>query len=99
MSTYAELTKKINELQKEAAELKKQERKGVIAEIRTKIAEFDLTATDLGLTGGKAVKGSKSVAAKYRNPETGETWSGRGLAPKWIKTAENSGKNRDAFLI
>ncbi|WP_408475216.1 H-NS family nucleoid-associated regulatory protein [Paraburkholderia strydomiana] len=25
------------------------------------------------------------AAPKYRNPETGETWSGRGRAPRWIK--------------
>lgn len=24
------------------------------------------------------------VVAKYRNPETGQTWSGRGRAPKWV---------------
>ena len=99
MATYAELTQKIHELQKEAAELKKQERKGIIAEIKAKIAEYELTAADLGLTGSKAVKPNKSVTAKYRNPESGETWSGRGLAPKWIKAAENSGKRREEFLI
>lgn len=35
-----------------------------------------------------------AAAAKFRNPETGETWSGRGREPAWIK-----GKNRDDFLI
>nr|WP_321968421.1 H-NS histone family protein [Burkholderia cepacia] len=34
-------------------------------------------------------------AAKYRDPKTGATWSGRGRAPAWIKDA----KNRDRFLI
>jgi DNA-binding protein H-NS len=33
------------------------------------------------------------MAAKYLNPQTGQTWSGRGRAPLWI------GKNRDRFLI
>jgi DNA-binding protein H-NS len=32
---------------------------------------------------------------KYRNPETGETWSGMARAPAWIKDVEN----RDQFLI
>ncbi|MBR8256809.1 H-NS histone family protein [Burkholderia ambifaria] len=32
---------------------------------------------------------------KYQNPKTGETWSGRGRAPLWIRDA----KNRDRFLI
>ena len=34
------------------------------------------------------------VAAKYKNPSTGETWTGRGKAPKWI-----AGKDRTKFLI
>ena len=38
-------------------------------------------------------KGEK-VAAKYRNPETGDTWTGRGREPSWIK-----GKNRDEFAL
>jgi DNA-binding protein H-NS len=31
---------------------------------------------------------------KYRDPESGNTWSGQGAEPNWIK-----GKNRDDFLI
>jgi DNA-binding protein H-NS len=33
--------------------------------------------------------------AKYRNPETGATWSGRGPAPAWLAAAED----RSKFLI
>ena len=32
------------------------------------------------------VSGNK-VAAKYRNASTGESWSGRGLQPRWLKAA------------
>lgn len=24
------------------------------------------------------------IAAKYKNPESGETWTGRGRSPKWV---------------
>ena len=34
------------------------------------------------------------VAAKYRDPATGATWTGRGVAPKWI-----AGKDRVQFAI
>ncbi|NOG70486.1 H-NS family nucleoid-associated regulatory protein [Roseicella sp. DB1501] len=40
-----------------------------------------------------------SPPAKYRNPATGEEWSGRGRAAKWIQVAEAEGKSRDEFLI
>lgn len=39
------------------------------------------------------------VPPKYRNPETGGTWSGRGKPPRWISDAEGEGKSRDSFLI
>lgn len=39
-------------------------------------------------------KSSGTVPAKYRNPETGATWTGRGRAPVWI-----ADQDRDQFLI
>ncbi len=38
------------------------------------------------------------IKAKYRNPATGESWSGRGLQPKWVQAAIASGKSLDDFL-
>lgn len=49
-------------------------------------------------TGGKRKAGS-SVKPKYRNPETGATWTGRGRSPAWITEAESKGQSRDVFLI
>lgn len=43
-------------------------------------------------------KPSTAVAAKYRGPN-GETWSGRGLTPKWMATLIAQGQPKDAFLI
>jgi hypothetical protein len=36
---------------------------------------------------------------KYRNPHTGETWSGRGPAPKWLKALAVDGKTIEDFRI
>lgn len=44
-----------------------------------------------------ALKGRK-VPAKFRGPN-GETWTGRGLAPRWLADLEKKGKKRDSFLI
>lgn len=30
------------------------------------------------------------VSAKYHNPNTGQTWSGRGKPPKWIANKERA---------
>ncbi len=34
---------------------------------------------------------------KYRHPETGQTWSGRGLAPRWIVEARDQGRDLSDF--
>lgn len=39
-----------------------------------------------------------SVAAKYRGPN-GETWSGRGLTPRWLATLLAQGQTKEAFAI
>ena len=45
-----------------------------------------------------AAKGTK-VAAKYRHPETGQTWSGRGILPKWMTEEIAKGRKREDFAI
>jgi DNA-binding protein H-NS len=53
-----------------------------------------------GYTGKKARGGSRAaVAPKYRDPETGATWAGRGLKPRWLTAALKSGKSLESFAI
>jgi len=50
----------------------------------------------------KAVERTKprrTVAPKYRHPESGDTWTGRGRAPRWLTSAENAGATREQFRI
>ena len=45
-------------------------------------------------------KGAKrKVAPKYKDPQSGATWSGRGLTPKWLAEKEKAGAKREEFLI
>ena len=46
----------------------------------------------------KPSKKSK-VPAKFRDPETGKTWSGRGMAPVWMRDYEAAGRKRADFAI
>lgn len=39
------------------------------------------------------------IVAKYRDPATGQTWSGRGLKPRWLVAAIEEGRTLDEFLI
>lgn len=39
------------------------------------------------------------VAPKYRDPATGNTWSGRGLKPRWLAAHIAAGKSAEEFKI
>lgn len=43
-------------------------------------------------------KSANPVAAKYRGPN-GESWSGRGLTPRWLATLIAQGQNKEAFAV
>ena len=96
--SYSELLEQMREIQALAAEKRQEEIAPEIARIRASMETLGLTAADLGFKVAKG-KSRGEVAPKYRNPLTGETWTGRGLAPKWIIREEASGKNRSEFLI
>lgn len=102
MSTYKDLQLQIARLQAQAEE----ERAAAIAEVKQKIVDYELSLEDLDLQppiehtcAEKEVQQTQQMQqmplmAKYQNPRTGQTWSGRGKPPKWI-----IGKNKERFLI
>ena len=50
-------------------------------------------------TGAAKQRGKRKVAPKYRDPQSGATWSGRGLTPRWLREKEKAGAKREEFLI
>lgn len=115
MRTYQELLAQKAVLDKQSAELERQlqdarhaERAGVIAHIKQLLVQNDLTLEDLSLKSGSGgvLKGKQAhsqagrhVAPKYRDAETGNTWSGRGLKPKWVQAALAAGKTLSELKI
>jgi len=100
MTSYKELLKQREALEQQISEARKRELSEAVAQVRSLVAEYGLTAQDVFPAGKGAGKGTRSstagtkVAPKYRNPATGETWTGRGKAPKWIQN-----ENREKFAI
>lgn len=98
MASYKQLTAQLEKLHKEVAVAREKEIAQAIADIKEKIAEYGITAEELGFTSkrpaGRKPASATVSAPKYRNPKTGETWTGRGRAPGWL-----AGKNRERFLI
>ncbi|WP_299513450.1 H-NS histone family protein [uncultured Limnohabitans sp.] len=95
--TYKELLQQHEALELAIAQARQNEISSAVAKVRELVAEYGLTVQDIfpgrgGKTG--TVKAASKVAAKYRDEATGQTWTGRGKAPKWIE-----GKDRTPFII
>ncbi len=72
-----------------------------VEELRTKADSIGYSVVLQKTVAKKTVgrkPGVKKYRAKYRNPETGETWSGIGRKPFWIENIINSNRNLDDFL-
>jgi len=91
---YEELRAKAAEILAQAEQVKAEERQKTIDTVRVMIATYGITAKDLGLDKSPKVKSGpkpgNKVVPKYRDPDSGATWSGRGKTPRWINGADRS---------
>ena len=103
MATYRELKAQAESLLQEAEDLRKEEISTAIEEIRIKMAEYDIGIDDLrtgpsrAATKGRSTSGKKAPI-KFRDSK-GNTWSGRGLKPKWLQAALATGKKVEDFAV
>ena len=103
MTTLDIIQAKIAKLQAQAEAIAKKQSSKVIAEIRDLMDRHGVTIADIeahtGSKRGRKLAADKvattKVAAKYRDPKSGATWTGRGRAPAWIADA----KDRNKLLI
>lgn len=94
MATYKELQTQIQKLQTQAEQARQKEVSTVVAQIHDLVRQYNLTPADLGLGMTTRKRATKAAGApKYRDPESGATWTGRGRAPAWL------GKDREKFEI
>lgn len=95
MSTYQDYQKQIAELQAKAEEARRSEVTEAKAKIRVIMAEYGLTLADIDGVAKQPLKAArKPVEVKYKDETTGDTWTGRGRAPKWLE-----GKDKNLYLI
>lgn len=103
MQSIADLIRQKEDLERQIKEATCAKRSEAIGKIKELMGMHGLTVADLGGSVGKqpAAKdaAAKKVAAKYKNQETGDTWTGRGIKPKWLQSALAAGKSIDDFLI
>ncbi len=112
-ATYQSLQAQIKKLQEKAESVRLKQRLPVIASILRSMDEYAITLEELKAAQAKGTstrrvtvraakntpRTTKQVAPKYRHPETGETWTGRGKPPRWLVAAEAGGATRTQFLI
>ena len=100
MATLKELLAQKEAIEQQIEQTKKQERGDAVNKVRALMAEYGLTVADIGgKAASKAKSGGGKVPAKYRNASTGDSWSGRGLQPRWLKAALASGKKLSDFAL
>jgi DNA-binding protein H-NS len=91
MTSYAQTQHKIHVLQQQAERLKA----AAIDEVRKVVAEFGLTEPDIFGPRSKAAK--PAGQAKYADGH-GNSWSGMGKRPGWLREALDAGKQLEDFL-
>lgn len=109
--TYADITKEIESLQKEAQEVRKREVADVVARINEAIAFYGLRPSDLRFGGQRTAARPKAAGAvkmapverkppavRYRD-DKGNAWSGRGPRPGWLREALEQGKVLEDFAV
>lgn len=107
MSNLAEIQAKIAELQAQEAQIRQQEYAQAVEsaqalinthKILLKDLKFSAASTDSEPVRGKRASSGQKAPIKYRD-ENGNTWSGRGLKPKWLSSALDSGRKLEDFLV
>lgn len=100
------IEKEILKLQRKMRSLKTRQRRPVINSIIRSMLEYDINPEEITEAYNRRTKkNDKSNSTKtalpprFRNAETGDTWTGRGRPPRWIVDAEAKGIKRDSFLI
>jgi DNA-binding protein H-NS len=91
-SAYLELLAQRAALEEQIERARAEEVGAALQQIRQLVADYGLE-DEVIFTRARAQK-RPPVLAKYRDPETGKTWSGRGRAPTWM-----AGKDKSQFLI
>ena len=71
-------------------------RESIVAYLRRRMAEFGIDADDVAAS--IAADQERMRAARYRDA-SGNTWDGKGDAPRWVIQATSAGQSLEHFAI
>lgn len=89
----AALTEAKNILLAQRKEIRERMRQAELPALLAKIQQLGFSKSELGFGAKKKDKSEDTGPKKYRNPENGAEWSGKGNKPRWI-----GGKDKELFL-
>lgn len=93
-TTYSELLDKLENVVRQIDEAREREARLLAARVMEVLAESGVDVDELLKIHRSGRQPTKRVSPRYWNPETGETWAGRGKRPNWMK-----GQDPERFLI
>lgn len=95
-----ELADVIANAQRALKEIQNSKRRGVIAQIKELAASIGVSVEIIDGDKAVAPKRGGKVAPKYRNPNDPEqTWTGRGMKPRWLQALVDQGHDANDFAI
>jgi len=104
MNNLIDIQNQIAVLQKQAEEIRTRELAQTIQDILGKMDAYGITVEDLERAKGRtrkpaaAAKSGNPAPIKYRGPN-GETWTGRGLMPRWLAALVDAGQAKESFAV
>ncbi len=94
-----ELQAVIENAEKALKDKQANKRKEVIAQIKELAASIDIIV-DIHEPEKRVPRKGTKVAIKYRHPDDlNKTWTGRGVAPKWMQELLSAGHKRSEFEV
>ena len=71
-----------------------------IGSLRRQLAELEGVSSNGHMAPKAAKRGPTkgNVKVKYRDPKTGDTWSGRGRMARWLAARVKAGEKQDKYL-
>lgn len=63
------------------------------------LAGADEVSDESGLSASPPSLPGKGARVRYKCPDTGSTWTGRGMKPRWLTEALHAGKTLDYFEV
>lgn len=98
--TPAELDDLIQDANKLKSDAERRQREECKAAVEKVLSDYGYSLEDIYPRLSRvANKPKPKREAKFRNPQTGEEWTGLGRRPKWLVEAEQDGKSRDDFAV